>query len=965
MLVSAYGKRVPKIIQSPDINPEGISDIHGPFQPFVGADATAIWAAATSGAAAISVYLLACLIARAWGREEAISLWVELVAERKKAILESFSKNNVISEASIHSTQQDIRREELDTWDASARSWLRSADEAKQREQDQAMLILKNVNLHYPPGPSTYEKVLRTWREALSSMENMLEEKPQSILNGSVPLAIMSWHLYPDMIVLGRNIKHVQLNDPLFPRTGTCTIGLEGQPGSDDFGTSWSLTLSHMTFYGGPKTVHCQDDFSRINNDQFLIAILGSLLGAWRVTRSGILPATLWIQDLWQVFQNTDLGLVKCATAPSGLEWLRNLARAAETVSQAFHSNDARMIQLVNFARRRGRGLLAEPDVENSMTPFFGLSNSLVPIALAEKIDVECGVRYLRETAAELKLKEGEAIIVSLRKGGKDAPYFEIATAIRMTSMARKRDSEGLPKSGPKHSRWLVSPAFQGQSYRPCIYHSSSSRHRQNLLSHAEEEIFDWTCDQSCGDFDALDTFTWTAKSGFYPNTYPFQLPLGGLPSNSGPGRRQITFRCLEQKKSLAIFIRADAFKASEHTSAFRKILKTVVYPAHGLDNHLATIVPARLYDYFASFGHSPESTNATNVAPGITLLTDQCSFPEPCLQSMYAASLVYDLYSELSFGTIAMALITSQKPLNEARWFRWASHIPEDQDVYFRRLSLPKLSCITARPLSRKAAFACLVHLETGKIDISDEHFLNVFAVSVDNSIFVSRLLLMDPADEVPAWSLQRIAGNIGHSGISLMVGVKDPQVRTPGDDHSIVQHTQYDFHRVNSYKSTSLHLSFTGWSVPVNLEDENLTARTIDHTISYIESVVSVRDRGRWVADLDMLSTMNIAGIPKKNPSPCTDVAHQSWRNVRLSYVSIDDWEELLDPPLESYGIFRAKGNWAARLAAVSIVLSNKSVLYDVHLIGQDFCLVCWERNRGMEPPRNTGPCFRLLID
>lgn len=36
--------------------------------------------------------------------------------------------------------------------------------------------------------------------------------------------------------------------------------------------------------------------------------------------------------------------------------------------------------------------------------------------------------------------------------------------------------------------------------------------------------------------------------------------------------------------------------------------------------------------------------------------------------------------------------------------------------------------------------------------------------------------------------------------------------------------------------------------------------------------------------------------------------------------AYISIDTWEELLDPPL-AFGIFLAHGNWAARLAALCI--------------------------------------------
>lgn len=57
-LISAYGLRASEIIHAPGINPKGTS-ADGPFKDFVGADCTSIWAAATSGTAAIGIHLLA------------------------------------------------------------------------------------------------------------------------------------------------------------------------------------------------------------------------------------------------------------------------------------------------------------------------------------------------------------------------------------------------------------------------------------------------------------------------------------------------------------------------------------------------------------------------------------------------------------------------------------------------------------------------------------------------------------------------------------------------------------------------------------------------------------------------------------------------------------------------------------------------------------------------------------------
>lgn len=55
----AYGRRVSEISASEAVNPKGTGS-DGGFAPYVGADGTSIWAAATSGQEAIAVHLLVC-----------------------------------------------------------------------------------------------------------------------------------------------------------------------------------------------------------------------------------------------------------------------------------------------------------------------------------------------------------------------------------------------------------------------------------------------------------------------------------------------------------------------------------------------------------------------------------------------------------------------------------------------------------------------------------------------------------------------------------------------------------------------------------------------------------------------------------------------------------------------------------------------------------------------------------------
>lgn len=225
-LTTAYGLRSSGIIRKGLFSPKNSSK-HAPFKSFVGADGTAMWAAATSGVPALGVYFLACLLARAWDAQEAISIWVELVEQRRKAIGEEFKNNYAVSESSLNSVRQDILRDDLARWDASARAWLLSADQAKIKEQTQLMLVINNCQLPFNGGESTYSKVVQSWQQALSSLEDLLCGKPQEISTRSILLAFSAWHLYPNLIVLGNEVRNVEFNDPLADQHGVVNLRTE------------------------------------------------------------------------------------------------------------------------------------------------------------------------------------------------------------------------------------------------------------------------------------------------------------------------------------------------------------------------------------------------------------------------------------------------------------------------------------------------------------------------------------------------------------------------------------------------------------------------------------------------------------------------------------------------------------------------------------------------------------------
>ncbi|KAI0421288.1 hypothetical protein F5X98DRAFT_390465 [Xylaria grammica] len=134
-LISAYGSRSSEIIKAPDLNPSGSPRSHGAFAAFAGADATSLWAAATSSATAIGLHLLACLLARSFNDPaHSTSVWVELVSERQREIAKSQSQCadlRFADIATLDAASQQIPREELRLWDASVRAWLPTADAAR------------------------------------------------------------------------------------------------------------------------------------------------------------------------------------------------------------------------------------------------------------------------------------------------------------------------------------------------------------------------------------------------------------------------------------------------------------------------------------------------------------------------------------------------------------------------------------------------------------------------------------------------------------------------------------------------------------------------------------------------------------------------------------------------------------------------------------------------------------------
>jgi hypothetical protein len=395
-LIRVYGKRATEIFQTPGVNPQG-TQRDGPFESFVGADGASIWAATTSGHAAVAVHLLACMLARKWDSHVAISIWVELVAERKKEIETAFNEGNVASMTVVLAAGQDVTREELSLWDDSARAWLQSADVPKMSKLKQLELILKNVDTIIPSGINTYKNVLSAWKRAMVGLEQILLGVPQQISDGSVLLSLSAWHIFPDLLVLGSKTVNVKFGDSLVPGGGVITIGLQStDPGQGKI--NWSLALSHLRYYGDPVEVTSGDVKSRVSMQQLYLATFGSVMARWEAPMEETMPLSKWFAALWarldQAPDKDKKVWCKFQSLHGHLDWLYVLVEAAEKLLACKGEELDVALMIVGFGHHRGSAFLGT--AERPSSPFFGLCNRLVLHALQKKTNVDRGIQYLR-----------------------------------------------------------------------------------------------------------------------------------------------------------------------------------------------------------------------------------------------------------------------------------------------------------------------------------------------------------------------------------------------------------------------------------------------------------------------------------------------------------------------------------------------------------------------------------------
>ncbi|KAK1753339.1 hypothetical protein QBC47DRAFT_388233 [Echria macrotheca] len=859
-LIQAYGKRATEIASCPAVNPKG-SRAHGLFADHVGIDGTSIWAAATSGPESVAAHLLACMLARMWSVPEAIAIWDELVARRRKDLANVGETEANFLEAQMAS-RISLSRDQLAEWDASARAWLRAADQAMGTKQKQLMLILNNLNLPVNKNPTMYKSVLDAWTSSMTAANQLIEGMPLSIHDGGVLLGLASWHLYPDILVLGKGQTEVCQHDPVVATGGILTIGLKVKS-EEQTGIRWSLPLSHLRYYGravlSERSLDTQAN--RITIDQLMLVALGSLTRSW-----GMTPVQI-AQDIGLLWEAVSLH-AKGFCAPGTPHWLGLFANSTLPLLGPDSLEKKTAMQLMKFGSKRATNFVLANSYSGTETPLFGLHTFR---GLFPALTLEGKINVLRSLVDETRQSSRFQWVIQYRLGG----MTQYASVKPITHRSGKRDAEGAEIKSAGHMRWLRDISDEDIARFANLRESLSS----------VDDLGPLESTTSTGE----PTFSLTSAGKFGINPYSNFVFFAG-DSDTG------------------LFWDFDP-----HSS-------NIIGPVPSSPDHLIT-----------RSGSFKEIISRGWISPGRCLVQLAEYVDKPLRTSMKvslrALATLSRVYKLLPEATISLGISSSS-----LYSMPWAQQPPAGNQN-------PRPFSIF--PPSWQRTFSCIMTMESGSLAFPLETFEKVMAISAGDSLYIAAPLLCDPAETPDKSEIHRIVGNVGGSGIALLIPPADPEFQDyDPSSWKLIDHKPFDGRLENSFVGTSLHLSFTGYTMPVDTDDRGFR----DKEVCYMETRITVHDQGKEVGDLDILGNLDHEfGRRFHLVAPCSHASPAQSRNPEAidnpKVTTIDNWAELIDKP-ETVAIARSNGNWLGRLA---LAIAGLQLGHRVVVTPNTFCWAC----------------------
>ena len=453
LLIKSYGLRASEIVDklntSGIIAPGKLQNL-GIFSKYGGIDATSLWAGATSGPWAIQAHLLACLLARMWTGPEAISIWVDLIESRRRQVQKEFDDGQIVDPNIAMALMQNVSRKDLADWDASARSWLSTADQIEIVPQKQLQIIVGNLGGIVNSKPDVYRSVLDAWVAGLKGLEKLLQGLPTMAETGDMIPALLSWHLYPDLMVLNSDGTLVRQGDKLFPAGCILTFGasFENHERIDyPRGPRWSLPLAYLRYYGDPirRETFASAEGKRLTVSEFKMAILGCILGGWRLATDQVDVAVRWIVRLATLMQPPNEASVY-HTEQFKTSWLHVMGETSKRYLAAESLERRRFAQLLRLGQKHAIF------VGIPFNPFFGLGHATIMAKVSDGIEET--IEIFRTVAHRARLEPADAII---RYISSETGEEEYATAIPQMKSFSQRLGKSNEQYDGRHVRWVRS----------------------------------------------------------------------------------------------------------------------------------------------------------------------------------------------------------------------------------------------------------------------------------------------------------------------------------------------------------------------------------------------------------------------------------------------------------------------------------------------------------------------------
>ncbi|MCJ1384437.1 hypothetical protein MMC17_007553 [Xylographa soralifera] len=958
-LFALYGLRASEISRSCDINPVKTKEF-GFFSNRVRADATTVWAAATSGPGAIA------------DPSEATSIWTEIVKRRSEAILSDFGEGAMVDFGDVAAAKNTLSREQLAEWDGSARAWLCAADRVKAFEQKQLMLILDNIRQEVNSTHDTYESVIKAWQESLTIFEALINGVSQRAKSGELLLALSAWHLYPDLMIVEPCPKKITQKDSLFLSCGILTIGLH-RTQEDQGGLCWSLPLAQLRHYGPP--VHRErtvNSTQRLTLDEFSQVFLGSFLHGWGDRGNDTFDMIRWLHKVSLALKilvkhknestddKTELEddyVLRSLTLDSMDSWLGVLFHASKLCVQASEIGDQSCKQMLRLGRRCANSFLGDP----LTSTYFGLPQAGRFISCAKSNDNR--VDILRAVAAKLPGNPGQMLIrVRCNLMGWGPPVYEYTTAKPMIRASSKRSSDGSHQPCSGHQRWI----YKGTER---LNHTDDKVYFRKLVCVFPELLVRTQIEKPTNILSACSSF-------IRQDDPKIDLVLLSSIEAYSTDRRK---RYLEQGEDvfyresctiedfraemMGVFWPEYASMGQSSNPWFERIYgdESVALFADSDDEAIRTVADSFSLESFHEFF---DSSYLDPLALSVALTKELASadYTNNYWKSLKAVSSAASLYTKLKTATIDVRVLEHQ--LWESPWL--VSSKAKQTTLYLmhqrRRqteiTNLTDLEVLKPYRLDLKAAFSCICFFESGRFQIQPENLQNVMAMCSNDLLWVAACLVDDPASsclENEQSQIRVFPGNIGRSGIAFLVPPVDPMTRPSRiQDFRDIHHRPFEGHLQNYFQTTSLHLSFTTAESPLGDHFSGMK----DNETYLLETLLSVHEAGEWVADLDLLKSF---ASDKYITQPlCEATEHtESYLTAKLEASCIDNWAELLDPPETRLGIVRACGSWQARLATFTIAVALGRSPKSVIVLSNN---VCWDCLRASFS--SLGPAEKVVI-